>query len=65
MTTQQRRTIRQINETMDAARFIAQQASREVAELDERCLLIAIEVKLAEGRIEEARAMYLDYKRSK
>ena len=63
MTTQQRITIQHINEAHATQRFIADQASREQAELDPRCLLIAIQVKIAEGRMDEARQMYLDWKK--
>lgn len=56
-------TRKHIEEALEAQRFTAQQASRETAELDPRCLLIAIQVKLAEGRYDEAKQMYLDWKK--
>lgn len=65
MTTQQRQTIAHIEAQHEAERFEASQVSREVAELDERCLLIAVEVKMAEGRIDEARALVQAWRASK
>lgn len=51
------------DQQQEAQRFTAQQASREQAKLDPCCLLIAIKVKLAEGRYDEAKQMYLDWKK--
>lgn len=45
------------DEQLEAQRWNASQAGRDVAELDAVSVLIAVEVKLAEGRTEEARAM--------
>ncbi len=65
MTTAQRITIKHINEADEAQRFIASQASREQAELIEESVIIAVQVKIAEGRMAEARQMWLDYKKGK
>lgn len=65
MTAQQAKTIRTIEAQHEAERFIASQSSRDVGELDPRAVLVAIEVKLAEGRIEEARALAAEYRASK
>ena len=65
MTTQQRTTIAHIEAQHEAQRFAADQAGRETSELDPRAVLIAIEVKLAEGRIDEARALANEYRASK
>ena len=63
MTTAQRTTIAQIEATHEAERFTASQAAREVAQLDPRSVLVAIQVKLDEGRYDEAKQMYLDWKK--
>lgn len=65
MTTQQHIVIAHIEAQHEAERFSADQAAREVAELDAVSVLYAIEVKLSEGRIEEARAMAAAYRASK
>lgn len=65
MTSQQRKTIQHIEAKHEAQRFAAEQAPREQPELDALSVLLAIEVKLAEGRIEEARAMAAEYRASK
>ena len=65
MTTQQRTTIAHIEAQHEAQRFEASQASREQAQLIEESVVIAVQVKIEEGRIEEARQMWLEYKRSK
>lgn len=65
MTSQQTRTIQHINDQHAAERFIASEASREVAQLIEESVIIAVQVKIAEGRMAEARQMWLDYKRAK
>jgi hypothetical protein len=62
MTTQQANTIKHIEAQHEAERFTASQASREQPELDAYSVLLAIEVKLAEGRIEEAKAMAVEYR---
>ena len=59
-------TLRKNNdEQQEAQRFAASQAAREVAHLDPRSVLIAIQVKIAEGRMDIARQMYEDWKASK
>ena len=65
MTAQQAKTINTINETMATERFIAAQASREAAELDAVSVLYAVEVKMQEGRIDEARALVQAWRASK
>lgn len=65
MTSQQRQTITHINEDMATERWLAEQAAREVAELDAYSVLLAVEVKISEGRIEEAKAMVAAYRASK
>lgn len=65
MTASQHRTIARINDALEAERQRASEASREVAQLDERSVLIAIEVKLAEGRIDDARALAQAWRASK
>jgi len=62
MTTAQRITIAHIEAAHEAQRFTADQAAREVAQLDARAVLIAVEVKLAEGRIDEAKAIVAAWK---
>jgi len=53
------------DQQQEAQRWEASQASREQAQLDPRSVLIAIEVKLSEGRYDEAKQLYLDWKASK
>jgi len=65
MTTQQHNAIANVEAQHEAQRFQAEQAGREVAELDAYSVLLAIEVKLSEGRIDEARAMAAEYRKSK
>ena len=65
MTTQQHIVIAHIEAQHEAQRFQAEQAPREQAELDAVSVLIAIEVKLSEGRLEEAKAMAAEYRKSK
>jgi hypothetical protein len=65
MTAQQQRTINHINEALEAERFIASQAAREVAELDAVAVLIAVEVKMQEGNVEAARALVQAWRASK
>lgn len=57
MTAQQAKTITHINDALATERHIAAQAARETAELDVLSVKIAIEVKIAEGRMDEARAI--------
>jgi hypothetical protein len=64
MTTQQRITIQHIEQQHEAQRFAAEQAAREVAQLDAVSVLYAVEVKIAEGRIDEAKAMVEAYRKS-
>lgn len=65
MTTQQTKVIQHIEAKLEADRFQAEQASREQSCLDELSVILAVEVKIAEGRMAEARQMWLDYKHSK
>lgn len=65
MTTQQRTTIAHIEQAHEAQRFTADQAARETSELDAVATLIAVEVKMQEGRIDEARALVQAWRKSK
>lgn len=65
MTTQQINAIANVQASHEAQRFQAEQAGREQAQLIEESVIIAVQVKIEEGRIAEARQMWLDYKRSK
>jgi hypothetical protein len=57
--------LRRHTDAADAAqRFAADEASREVAQLDPRTVLLAIQVKLAEGRVDEAKAMADAFKKA-
>ena len=62
MTIQQRITIQHIEAAHEAERWEASQASRDVAQLDPRSVLLVVEAKLAEGRIEEAKAIVAQWK---
>ena len=62
MTSQQRTTIAHIEAQHEAQRFTADQAAREVAELDVVSVLIAVQVKIGEGRIDEAKAIVKAWK---
>lgn len=62
MTHIQAKTIRDINAKDEAQRFIADQASREVAQLDPRSVLLVVEAKLAAGLVEEAKAIVAAWK---
>jgi len=64
MTAQQRNTIRDINNQIEADCWLASQAAREVAEMDAYSVLLAVEVKIAEGRIELAKAMVEAFRKS-
>lgn len=64
MTTQQAKTIQHINDQHEAERFTADQAAREVAEMDTLSVYYAVQVKISEGRIDEARAMVAAWKAS-
>jgi hypothetical protein len=64
MTAQQTQTIRNINDQIEADCWIASQAAREVACLDAYSVLLAVEVKIAEGRIELAKAMVEAFRKS-
>lgn len=56
--------LRRHTDAADAAqRFQASEAGRAQVELDPRSVLLAVKVKLAEGRIEEARAMVAEYRK--
>lgn len=65
MTTQQSIAIQRINDQHEAQRFIAEQAGREQAQLIEESVIIAVEVKIKEGRMAEARQIWIDYKKGK
>jgi hypothetical protein len=53
------------DQQQEAQRHLADQASREQPKLDVVSVFYAVQVKISEGRIAEARQMWLDYKRSK
>ena len=57
MTRNQAKTIQHIEAELEAQRFEADQAAREQPALDPRSVWYAVQVKLAEGRIDEARAL--------
>jgi len=65
MTTQQHRTINQINAQLEADRFVAEQAAREQAQLIEEAVIIAVQVKLDEGNIDAARQIWRAYREGK
>jgi len=65
MTTAQRTTIAHIDAAMEAERFTAAQAAREVATLDPRSVLLVVEAKLAAGLVDEAKAIVAAYRASK
>lgn len=65
MTTQQHIAIKHIEEAHEAQRFEASQASREQAELDAVSVLYAVQAKLEQGLIDEAKAIVADYRASK
>jgi len=65
MTRQQAQTIQHIEAQHEAQRFEADQAAREQAQLIEEAVIIAVEVKIQEGRMAEARQIWLDYKKGK
>jgi hypothetical protein len=62
MTRQQAATITHINDTMATERFIADQAAREVAQLDPRSVLLVVKAKLADGLVDEAKAIVKAYR---
>lgn len=62
MTTQQTKTIRDINDQHAAERFTADQASREVAELDVVSVLLVVKAKIAAGYIAEAKTIVAQWK---
>jgi hypothetical protein len=64
MTTQQTNAIKTVLEGLAAERFTADQAARDAAELDAVSVYYAVQVKLAEGRIEEARAIVAAWRTS-
>ena len=65
MTAQQYNAIKKVEAGHEAQRFEAQQAGREQAELDAYSVLLAVEVKMQEGRIDEAKAIVQAYRASK
>ena len=64
MTTQQSKAIQTVLEGLAAERFTADQAAREVSELDAVSVYYAVQVKIAEGRIDEARAIVAAWRTS-
>lgn len=64
MTTQQTKAIQAVLDQHAAERFTADQAARDAAELDTLSVYYAVQVKISEGRIEEARAMVAAWKAS-
>ena len=62
MTTQQSITIQRIEAQHEAERFAADQAARDVAELDPRSVYYVIKAKLAARLVEEARAIAAKWK---
>lgn len=62
MTTAQRATIAHIEAGHEAERFIADQASREVAQLDPRSVLETLKQWIANGEVERARAFVAEWK---
>lgn len=62
MTAQQTNVIKHINDQHEAQRFIASQASRDVAELDVRSVLLVVKAKIEAGRIDEAKAIVKQWK---
>jgi hypothetical protein len=65
MTAQQHNVIAHIEAGHEAQRFQADQAAREVAELDAVSVLYAVEAKLAAGLVDEAKAIVEAYRASK
>jgi hypothetical protein len=65
MTAQQYNVIAHIEAQHEAQRFQADQAAREVAELDAVSVLYAVEAKLAAGLVDEAKAIVQAYRASK
>lgn len=65
MTAAQRTTIAHIEAQHEAQRFAAEQAAREVAELDAVSVLYVVQAKLEAGLVEEAKAIVLAYRASK
>lgn len=51
-----------IEAQLEAQRFQAQQAARDVAQLDVRAVLIAVQVKIEAGEIEAAKAIVAQWK---
>lgn len=64
MTAQQTKVITAITEQLDADRWAASQAARDVAQMDAVSVLYAVQIKISEGRIAEARAMVEAYRAS-
>lgn len=62
MTTQQAKTIRDINAKDEAQRFAASQAAREVAELDVLSVYYVVKAKMEAGLVDEAKAIVKAYK---
>jgi hypothetical protein len=64
MTTQQTKAITTVLEGLAAERFTADQAARDALELDAVSVFYAVQVKISEGRIEEARAIVAAWRTS-
>ena len=62
MTTAQLHTITTITDKLAADRWNAEQAARDVAELDVRSVLLVVEAKLAAGLVDEAKAIVTQWK---
>jgi hypothetical protein len=62
MTTQQHNAIAHIEAQHEAQRFQAEQAGREVAELDVRSVYYVVKAKIEAGLIDEAKAIVKAWK---
>ncbi len=62
MTAQQTKTIRTINDQIEADCWVAAQASREVAELDVVSVYYVVKAKIEAGLVDEAKAIVKAYK---
>jgi hypothetical protein len=64
MTAQQHNAIKKVEAGHEAERFTADQAAREATQLDAVSVFYAVQVKISEGRIDEARAIVAAYRAS-
>lgn len=55
-------TTRRILAALEAQRFVASQAAREMAQLDPRSVLLVVQAKIAAGFIDEAKAIVKAYR---